>query len=300
MRLFTKKNENVDQRRVAQQPQRNKAVFSYYKSKKQPEIQQQNQNEQRASFLSRLPGYLAVLTIILCIAYATTLGNQSRVVIVNENALGSASVPLRSKSEYSGYANRWLVGSVMNKNKLTMNTSGLEEAMAKEFPEIVSAGVTLPVIGRKPSIYIKIAEPVLILTSNKESFVIDEKGRAVVSDKELPDSSSGKLVRVTDTSGLRLRPGTQAMTRSSIEFIQSVIYQLEKKNINVSKMKLPDYSNELHVYIDKKPYFIKFSITSDPLQQTGAYLAVLSELESKNQAAKQYIDVRVEERVYYK
>ncbi len=303
MKLFGgKKNKNTisDSREVFGQPSRNRAVFSYYKSKKQPQAESRSQNEEKASFVSRMPGYLAVITIILCLGYATTLGNQSRVVIVNEKTLGSASVPLRPKTEYIGYANRWLSGSIMNKNKLTLNTSGLEEAMSQEFPEITTVAVTLPIIGRKPSVYFKIAEPVCILTSNKESFVIDEKGRAVVSDEELPKSSSRRLIKVSDTSGLHLRPGTQAMTTSSIDFIQTVMYQLGQKNINVSHMELPDYANELHVFIDKKPYYIKFSVTSDPVQQIGAFLAVNSELENKKQIPKQYIDVRVEERVYFK
>ncbi len=303
MKLFSgKKNKNTisDAREVYRQPSRNRAVFSYYKSKKQPTVEPRNKDQEKASFVSRIPGYFAVLTIFLCLGYATTLGKQSRVVIVNEKALGSTAIPLRSRSEYSGYADRWLEGSFMNKNKLTLNSVGLQESISQEFPEIISAVVTMPVIGRKPSVYLTIAEPVFILTSNKQSFVIDEKGRAVVSDEKLPKTTEDKLIKVSDSSGLQLRPGTQAMTRSSIEFIRSVVNQLEQKNIVVSRIKLPDYANELHVYIDKKPYYIKLSTTSDPLQQTGAFLAVKSELEHKNQNPKQYIDVRVEERAYYK
>jgi hypothetical protein len=85
-----------------------------------------------------------------------------------------------------------------------------------------------------------------------------------------------------------------------VAFIQEVAGQLKAKNMAIDSLTLPALADELDVRVKGLPYFIKFNIQANPRQSAGAFLAAKQHLDSQHVTPSQYVDVRVEEKAYYK
>jgi hypothetical protein len=84
-----------------------------------------------------------------------------------------------------------------------------------------------------------------------------------------------------------------------VSFIQTLAYQFSEAKIAVSAYALPAGSPyELDVRLEDKPYMIRCSLVADALVQSGAAIATLQHLG--NTVPREYLDVRVPGRVYYK
>jgi flagellar basal body rod protein FlgF len=93
-----------------------------------------------------------------------------------------------------------------------------------------------------------------------------------------------------------------ALSEGSVEFISDVLVQLKTAGINYSRLVLPASSQELDVFIQGQPYFVKFNMhdPSTAREQAGEFLATMHYLQGKSITPASYIDVRLSGRVYYK
>lgn len=304
MPFRNKTKQTAGRRSAAPQPSRNKAVFSYYQNRDTEA--EAGASRQRVSLGSRVkrrlqhvPTIIAIGLIVVSLLYALSLSAQPRVSVVNEQNVSSKAL-LRPISQYQAAAQKLLQQSLLTRNKLTLDTTAIEQALQDQFPEITNAAVVLPLISRTPVVYVQVAEPVLLLKSGSQTFVIDEKGRALVPADQAGDLSSLRLITVADSAQLNIQPGSQVLTTDEVAFMLTVRDQLAAKGMKVARMELPPQAGELRVFIEGKPYYVKFTTTGDALQQVGTYLALEQHLGSKKITPKEYVDVRVEERAYYK
>ncbi len=255
-------------------------------------------DQRRPGRWSNVPMYIAGVVIVCCLLYSLLLHTKPKIVIVNDQ--DTAVQPfLRSKETYQALSETVLASSPMNRTKLTFNTETTAEALQAHIPEATDVSITLPIIGRNPVIYLRIAEPVFVMTTGTESFVVDERGRAVVPTHDMHDQDFLEtLLVVNDESGLAVTMGQQAIPKEQVEFITSVQRLLAGKGVAVAKMVLPTVPNELHVYPKGEKYFVKYNLLLDAREQTGKYLATRQQLARDKAPANSYIDVRVEERVF--
>ncbi len=214
----------------------------------------------------------------------------------------SATNPLlRSNGAYQQAADAILTKSVWNRNKITVNTGALRAGLLKQFPEIDDASVSLPLFGHRPVVYLQPAQAALILNASNGSFVVDTRGKALLSASASASSTTSGLVQLTDQGGLTVKLNQQALTAQDVAFIQTIISQLKARGFSVASMTLPASASELDVQIAGKPYFVKFNLNnSDARQQAGTFLATVTQLGRQNVAPTQYVDVRVDGRAYYK
>ncbi len=244
---------------------------------------------------------LIVLLIALVVSSFNVLSLSSSARIVSLTSGGSSDMFLHDKKVYQQAADKLLAGSVWNRNKITVNADGISRQMLKQFPELSSASVTLPLISKRPTVYVQTAQPALILVAKNGSFVIDTGGKALVNAANLPDMTRRTLPIVTDQSGLKATLNRQVLSSGDIGFIRTVIEQLAASHVTVSALVLPAGASELDVHIDGQPYTVKFNLESgDARQQAGTFLATQAKLQSQHVAPSHYVDVRVDGRAYYK
>lgn len=251
-------------------------------------------------FLMRRFG-LVLLFIALIVSLINVLSLSSDARIVTLSSADSTPF-LHDTSAYQSAADKLLAGSVWNRNKLTVNTEAVSQQMLKQFPELSDVSVTLPLLSKRPTVYVQTAQPVLILVAGNGSFVIDESGKALLNAANLPQGNLKKsLPVVTDQSGLDARLNKQAMTSGDVSFIQTVAAELAAKHVGIASMVLPAASRELDVHLAGQPYFVKFNLENDDArQQAGTFLATQAELKREHTTPSQYVDVRVDGRAYYR
>lgn len=304
--MFSRKKSQATPGRgkPASQPSKNKAVFSYYQNR-ETEVDA-TRSRQKLSLgsklvqrLRHLPSLIAAGLIMVSVLFALSLTDRPRVTVVNEQNAATKAF-LRPAAEYQAFASTLMHQSPLTRNKLTLNTQDIEQDMQAQFPEITNAAVVLPIISRTPVVYVQVAEPVLLLESGPASFVIDEKGRALINASAAGDLKSLNLIAVKDAAQLAIQPGSQVLTGAEVDFIRTIRDQLSQKGHKITRMELPPQAGQVLVFLEGKPYYIKFTTTGDSLQQVGTFLALQNHLEGKKITPKEYVDVRVDERAYYK
>ena len=243
-------------------------------------------------------GVLLVAIIVLLAALSTLLVAPNAKVSPLING-GASKAFLRNQAEYQAAADKLLSSSIWNRNKVTINTDGIGSQMLKQFPELDSVSVTLPLFGHQPTVYVQPARAALVVAANNGAFVVDTSGKALMPSANLPTAHN--LPQVVDQSGLPVRLNQQVLTADDVNFIQTILGQLSAKHVAVSSMVLPSTSRELDVYISGQPYFVKFNLedSGNARQQAGTYLATAAELQREHVTPAHYIDVRVDGRAYY-
>lgn len=246
---------------------------------------------------------LIILLVVLVLAAANMLTVSSNVKIVPLVPLKSSGTSfLHSQSVYQNAANQLLARSIWNRNKITINTGHISQEMLQKFPELSGVSITLPLLSQRPIVYIQSAQPALLLQGQNGSFVVDNTGKALVNIGNAPTSSQNLPV-VTDQSKLDITINRQAVTTDNVDFILTVVKQLEAAHFTIHSLVLPASTSELDVRVQGQPYEIKFNLQSgagDARQQAGTFIAAQAKLQSQHNTPAEYIDVRVDGRAYYR
>lgn len=287
---------------------RAKAAFSYRSRRSDEEVNVGRQIPRETSdgapkslgrFVLRRFGLIILLIVIVASSVnSLSLSDDARLVMLSSP---DSSPFLHGKAAYQQTASRLLAASLWNRNKITVDTDGISRRMLERFPELSSVSITLPLVSKRPTVYVQTARTALILSARNGSFVIDTSGKALLNADNLPADTRRKLAVVTDQSGLGVTLDRQVLSSSDVSFIRTVAAELAARHVGVSSMVLPPGTSELDVHISGQPYLVKFNLeTGDARQQAGTFLAVQAQLKSQRVTPALYIDVRVDGRAYYK
>jgi len=310
--LFKKRPPTPERRaRISQPTTRSSAVFSYHANRSVRENslarsrdglgdQQAQPNPlkklTRATWLKRLPTLGALLFIVLLTAFCLRLDDTIKVVTLGED---KSHIFLRDRSVYETAAQK-AFGSVLNRNKLTVNTQKVSADLQKQFPELKVVSVSLPVFGSQPIVYIQPTAPQLIMVSSRGMFLLDSNGRALIAGNQVAKLNEMTTPVVTDQTNLPIKTGEIALPRSTVQFIGEVYGQLKTKGIRVTSMTLPPGTNELHVRLEGLGYYTKYNLHGNAREEVGTFLAVKARLDSEHLTPREYVDVRVENKAYLK
>jgi hypothetical protein len=303
----TKKPITPESRRTrlrSEQPPTNPAAYSYYarRSEQQQSTGRQLNREgfkpaiQRARHFWLQRYGLVVLLIVAVISAVNVLSLSTNPKI--EQLQQSSSTPfLQPASVYQQAGSALLKSSILNRNKVTINSVAISDSLLAKFPELASVSISLPLLAHRPVIYLQPAQPALILHASNGSFLVAENGKALIAGTSF---TGFNVPQVADQSTLAVKLNQQALTSDNVAFIQTIVAQLSAKKVFVGTMSLPAATSELDVFISGQPYFVKFNLESnDAKQQAGTFLAVQAHLASQGITPTKYIDVRVDGRAYY-
>lgn len=186
-----------------------------------------------------------------------------------------------------------LGSSILNRNKLTVDTNGIARKMQSIHPELESVTVITPVIGIHASMYIHVSEPAFVLKQDSSSYILSAAG--YITGRGTVNS----LPIVVDETGEDVKVAKQLLPSSHVTFMRDVWYQLTEQGVAVDRFILPKgKAFEIDVRPKDRPYFLKFNVVENAVQQGGAAVAVIKQLGSAE--PKEYIDLRVPGKAYYR
>lgn len=294
--------------RQARSPGRSAApAFSYYNNrpsaersaKRSVKLQPISSNPVRTDrssrrfSLSQLPFWLLVVLIAILGTKLLLLTPVAKVVVLGNTATTKAYThPI---STYAAAANKVLASSLTNRTKLTVNVSGTAQTLERQFPELQTVSVTLPLMGNRPIVYVLVAQPSLVLQTAHGKYALNKSGLVLAQLTAQP----ANVPVAVDQSGASPQTGRQFLPGSTIAFIQMVAYQFSAAKLSIASFVLPAASPyELDVQPAGKAFTIRFNLQEDARQQSGAAIATLQHMGAALPSS--YLDVRVPERVYYK
>lgn len=275
---------------------KSKARLNTYYSSGQPAGAANSPLNKRRLMRGRLAGWLGRLleiTIVLGLAALLTYSlilNPAPRIIVNDTSYHQVDI-------YQKEANKQFQ-NLKNKNKVTLDEQGIAASMKKQFPEIVGVSIQLPLLGKTPKIIVTVSKPTLYIQSHGKLLVVDEKGRAVALAEDLPQVQG--LSMIEDQSGFDVQIGQQVLNASEVSFITSLVNQGKKVGITPSSLTLPQKVQELVLKTDDQPYAVKFFLGGDPAIQIGQWLAARTQFSKDGTVLGEYLDVRVQGKIYYK
>lgn len=244
------------------------------------------------SFFSQALSWLGLVLFIAVMARALSLSNESRVIVSEKTS--AQTVSQESLERYAAYADKLLGDSVLNRSKVTINTTGIEKAMQAEFPELESVVVTVPLVSMRPIVYVLPTPALISIETTKGTFSLGSNGRVIA---KIPEGGNKGLV-VRDLSGVPPEIGGSLLPSSTMKFIQTLEYQFSKAALPIESLTLPNSASfELDAKLAGRAGAIKFNLEENAQQQSGAAIGTLRKLGG---TPWQYIDVRVPERAYYK
>jgi hypothetical protein len=284
------------------------SAFSYHANRKEQDynLGRQQPREQDVRSRARVIRYwqqrlgmlVAGIVLIVCVLDILHLSTTPKVISLTTT---SNNYFLQPTSIYEVAATKLFKSSLLNDNKLTINTSDIKQKLQQQFPELSDVSITLPLMSHRPIVYIAPTTPSVVLSTVSGSFVLDNNGKALIRADAVADLSKLGLPTVVDQSGLAVKADEVALPSNSVAFIQSVVAELHAKAIPVNGLTLPAAAYELDIKPSGVGYFVKFNLHStNVLQQVGTYLAVRTRLASQNITPASYIDVRLDGRAYYK
>lgn len=284
---------------VRQQPQslRRAERYRYHSTMEQNQDERTSQKSTRNSLLVRLPMTLAGVAVVVSLLYVLWLDVQPRIRFVDDDVNASL---LQEESVYAQRAAALLKESPLNRTKLSINTTKIEAQLKGSFPELSQALITIPLTGHRPIIMLKAKQPAFIINASSGPFIVDETGTALIRVTEVPNIGALQLRTITDQSNLEVSEGTRIVNSQTVAFIGELIYQLEQAKQGIEGLTLPAAPNELRLRPEGAGYYVKFDMIRPAREQVGAYLAVKEMLTNDGKDPAEYIDVRVQEKVFYK
>lgn len=318
MRLFKRKNQTDSEQPAGRRPYRvdshetirPKSTFSYYtkRSEDTTNVGRDLDNSYSAlpksdsvprKLFRRLLIFIVILVAIGLVGYSLILQPEPKIV-----ALSTANnqIFLEDSDVYQQAANK-LFDQTGNRNKLTINTKQISVSLLHQFPELADVSVTLPMAGHIATVYIQPSNPKLVFKQAAGgSFILDSNGKALVSaDLHTDEIAKMHLPLVQSQNDDIYSVGQTVLPSTTVAFIQTVQQQLSANHIQITNMVLPKATSELDVYIAGQPMYGKFNTEQDSaLQQSGTFVATYRHLLNTGRLPRQYIDVRIDGRAYYK
>lgn len=258
-------------------------------SKRKPII-----NKRQASMhFKRIPLYTAMLAIGAALVFASLLQATPTILLDEDSAL-------HNKQHYVESAQNILQKSIFNKSKVSFDSVSFKESMLAANPELRDVNVAIPLTGRKLTIGLSFTPAVFLFkASNGNQVVVGANGVVQANASDIAPERLAQLLTVNDSAPIKSDIGSAVLLPSDVTFITSVVTEFKAANIEVESISLPLGAGEVHITPKGSTYVIKFSLSGDAKQQTGAYLAILKQ-PNIIQPQTQYIDVRLAERVFVK
>jgi hypothetical protein len=251
----------------------------------------------RNFWLQRLGLVVLLVAVVASLVNVLSLSPHAKVLPLNSGQ----ALTLHSQAEYEAAADKFLSQSIWNRNKITVDANSISRQMRKQFPELTDVSVTIPLLARRPVVYVEPAKPALILsTPTNGSYVLNSAGKALVRGANPAALNQPGLPVLTDPGTTAVTLNKQVLPASVVEFIQTVTAQLEAKGYTVSGIDLSSGGTQLDVHLAGEPYYVKFNPQGgDARLQAGTLLATVKYLKDHGDLPAHYVDVRIDGRAYY-
>lgn len=243
-----------------------------------------------------VPTYAVLLVFVAAFVYVLSLSSDPRVVIQQQ-----PGIVQRDTAVYESEVRALWRKSLRNHSKITADTNGTRQSILNDYRELADVRVQLPLVGRRATIVLVPASPVLQVQAQNGMYYVDAHGKALVDTSHVEQTSSVPTVR--DESVLMVDPGKTVLPGSQVVFIVQLVAELQAVNLPLQSLTLSDKAvNELDVRLDGQGYFIKMQMQpdSDVRQIVGAYVAARKKMDGDGVRPGEYVDVRIPDKVFYK
>jgi len=193
------------------------------------------------------------------------------------------------------------IKSVLNyRNIFSATKNKIKNDLLKKFPQILELEVKRNLIKREIKIIIKEREEfgIVCQENTQNCFYIDKKG---VILKEAPQTSGSLVILIKDYSNRDYKIGEKIFEEKIMNFIgETKEFLFSEVNLKVLDFDILSFPPDDLKIITNEGWYILFNLQKRAGDQLSALKAVLDEKIKDTRKDLEYVDLRIENRVYYK
>lgn len=195
-----------------------------------------------------------------------------------------------TEAEISRQTRSVLDRSFLGNNSLFVSPDALEKQLKTDNYQLEMVRVQRSLLGGI-RIVVKEQQPTLQWRSGSSVFVLSGNGVAYAQRSNVDNT----LAVIEDSTNLPVKIGQKVVPSSFVEFARNLDKQLASVGLRAASKSVAETTTELYVKSDKG-YTIKLDTTRSLGSQMGDLRAVLA----KKISPKDYVDLRIAGRVFYK
>lgn len=306
--LKKRQKQTLNSRRPGSLPDSNFRRNTVVISSKQRALQQRQQSvtQRQADAVAMRQSVLRKRRIITIIVFAVALLLLYRLQISDVALQTNTKLsPLSSseKTKYSSEITEYIASNVLFKQSWLVHSDDVAKSLQAKYPEVsdVSLKNSTP-FSNVATAQIEFRKPILIYKTARDTQYIDADG-VLFDTNRYSNVPTSTLPVVEDQGGISLLAGQRVLSRPVIQEVAQ-IYTLVPKlygpKATVTGIILPRSSREVQAKISGQPYVIKFSSERPIGDQIAELSALMGYLKANKVIPAQYIDVRVENKAFYK
>lgn len=229
--------------------------------------------------------------VLIAILYAVLASNLLKINKIEIN--GNQTI---KSEEITSQVRAIITGSSMNQNILFVPVSEIEKQLKKDNYQVAKVEVS-KVAFNTLKITITEQKPSLLWKSGNSLSIITENGRGFIGEPN--EQLKENLPIVEDLSNLPVKEGDKVVSQEFVTFVNELYSVLPQKGVAISIVQVEESTTEVTV-TTKEGYKIRFDTTRPFNEQLTDLLAVLDSLKKQGKKLNQYIDLRINGKVFYK
>lgn len=273
----------MSQRRVVRH-RPNQAQFSSAKPSKV-------KNKKKTSSYKKIFKITLYSTIFLLLIYALTaspLLRIKKIQITGQQTLNEENI----REQVQGIVD----SSLLNQNMLLVSTDQINKQLKINNYQVAKAEVS-----RIPFNTIKVTiteqKPSILWKSNGVLSILTEDGRAYAGEPN--DELKASLPTVVDATNLPAKAGEKVVAESFMKFVNTINTTLPTKGVKVTQYEVQETTTEIFV-VTQDGYRLRFDTTRPAQEQITDLETVLDSLKKQGKKPAEYIDLRINGKVFYK
>lgn len=191
-------------------------------------------------------------------------------------------------------------------NIIFVTSGSIKNQLLEKFPEILDLKVRKNLFKGILEVNIQEREIVGILCKEDPAFAEATAGTCFYFDKEgivfkmAPNTSGSLITSIKDYSGKDFKLGDSILDKNFIDNVLVIRDNLlQKMGIKVFSFDIESYPTEKLRVVTGESWYILFSLQRDIKSQLLALKVALDE-KIQNRMSLEYVDLRIENRIYYK
>lgn len=246
------------------------------------------------------------LKAVLILASLMLILLAFRLTLRSTNVTGAQALSKQDSAKYQTYLNEYLANNTLANQSWSLDIPKLEGKIIEEFPELESAEISHNApLGSSLKAKLSFRTPVYVWrdVSKQERFI--DKNGVLFAENKMPVKTSG-LVAIQDQSGLVAEAGDTTVSKQTLQFLGALpgelklLYPRSKGSQPLKEVAVPLSTREVRVKPQGVGYFIKFNTNREVSKQAGELKVLLAHLKKRGITPKQYIDIRIATRAFYK
>ena len=195
------------------------------------------------------------------------------------------------------------LGQGYNRFVFTLNKDQLAQQILEALPDLESVDVSVSWFGRAVSVHAQPARALYVFSSPQ---VVREVERAWVSENGVLSGTSlaaeapDLAITLIDDTGVEYSLGDQVLSAQQLAFLEYANINLERQELHLTQVRLDATPRQMRLYVAEHDYY--FVVSTDRSSEVLAteLSDALRLIEDQGITVREYIDLTVTDKVFYK